>query len=285
MPLPLTWLDVFTEEPLAGNALAVVHDADGLDDATMLRVARETRLSETTFLQTDPDAEADYVCRIWTMGGELAFAGHPTLGSAVAVARRRGLEAAELVQRSTSGLVRVEVALGSDGVWRGSMLQAPATWGEQVDAVLALGAAGLPAELAAPGLPCQVVSTGLRHLVAPVADPAALDAIDPAPEAVAALLDDLGCTCLYLAAVDLEAGTAQARGLFVDPGALTEDPATGSAAGPLAAHVAAHGGPAVLRVHQGVAMGRPSLLECEVLADGVRVGGACVPVLDGTLAL
>jgi len=87
---PVTWLDVFTSTPLTGNQLAVVHDADRLDDATMLAFARETRLSETTYVQAASAAGADYRNRIWTMAGELPFAGHPSLGTAVAVARARG---------------------------------------------------------------------------------------------------------------------------------------------------------------------------------------------------
>ena len=81
---PVTWLDVFTDIPLAGNGLAVVHRADGVDDATMLAFARETRYSETTFVQTATEAGADYRNRIWTMPGEISFAGHPSLGTAVA---------------------------------------------------------------------------------------------------------------------------------------------------------------------------------------------------------
>ena len=87
MRRPGTWLDVFTSVPLTGNQLAVVHDADGIEDATMLAFARETRLSETTFVQTPTRAEADYRDRIFATPHELRFAGHPSLGTAVAVAR------------------------------------------------------------------------------------------------------------------------------------------------------------------------------------------------------
>src|SRR4051812_18921184 len=88
--LPFALLDVFTDTPLTGNGLAVVADADGVEEATMLAFARETRLSETTFLQTAEGEEADYRLRIWTPVTELPFAGHPSLGSAVAVARWAG---------------------------------------------------------------------------------------------------------------------------------------------------------------------------------------------------
>jgi trans-2,3-dihydro-3-hydroxyanthranilate isomerase len=87
---PLTWLDVFTSTPLRGNGLAVVHAADPVDDATMLAFARETQLSETTFVQSPRADGADYVNRIWTTEGEIPFAGHPSLGTAVAVAHLDG---------------------------------------------------------------------------------------------------------------------------------------------------------------------------------------------------
>src|SRR5215212_4068486 len=106
----LTWLDVFTDRPLTGNGLAVVHDADGVSDDTMLAFARETHLSETPFVQTATQAGADY--RIRMMQGELPFAGHPSLGTAVAVARARGERSASYTQQTGAGLQPVEVELG-----------------------------------------------------------------------------------------------------------------------------------------------------------------------------
>ena len=81
---------MFTDRPLAGNQLAVVHDADGVDDDTMGAFARETRLSETTFVQSPTKEGADYRNRIWTVAGEVPFAGHPSLGTAVAFAQSQG---------------------------------------------------------------------------------------------------------------------------------------------------------------------------------------------------
>ena len=104
MVYALTWLDVFTSRPLAGNGLAVVHDADDVSDETMLAFARETRLSETTFVQTATDAGADYRNRFWMTQGELPFAGHPSLGTAVALARAGGERAASYVQQTGAGL-------------------------------------------------------------------------------------------------------------------------------------------------------------------------------------
>ena len=102
-------LDVFTAEPLRGNPLAVVHDAIGLDDGQMAAFARWTNLSETTFLLPPTDAQADYRVRIFTPGGELPFAGHPTLGSCHAwlAAGGRPRDAGMVVQQCGVGLVRV----------------------------------------------------------------------------------------------------------------------------------------------------------------------------------
>src|SRR5215212_4068496 len=106
----LTWLDVFTDRPLTGNGLAVVHDADGVSDDTMLAFARETHLSETTFVQTATEAGADYRNRM--MQGELPCAGHSSLGTAVAVARASGERSASYTQQTGAGLQPVEVELG-----------------------------------------------------------------------------------------------------------------------------------------------------------------------------
>ena len=116
----ISWLDVFAEEPLAGNGLAVVADADDVGEQTMLALARETRLSETTFVQSPSAEGADYRNRIWDPHEELPFAGHPSLGTAVAVARWRGLDQASFVQQTGAGLQPVEVGR-QNGSWRASM--------------------------------------------------------------------------------------------------------------------------------------------------------------------
>ncbi|MBI5104316.1 MAG: PhzF family phenazine biosynthesis protein, partial [Solirubrobacterales bacterium] len=144
MARPVTWLDVFTSTPLAGNPLAVVLDADGLDDAAMLRFAREAGLSETTFVQTPADAGADYRNRIFTMMGEIALGGHPSLGTAVAVARARGDATARYVQQTPAGLQPIEVELAGDRA-TAAMLQEPAEMGAEVDHEEALAAIGLAA--------------------------------------------------------------------------------------------------------------------------------------------
>ena len=100
----IAWLDVFAERPLAGNALAVVDDADDVDDEAMLAFAKEMDLSETTYVQSADAEGADYRNRIFTVATELPFAGHPSLGTAVAVARWRGLDEASFTQQTPAGL-------------------------------------------------------------------------------------------------------------------------------------------------------------------------------------
>src|SRR5262249_46515417 len=114
---PIAWLDVFADRPLAGNGLAVVGGADGVGDEAMLALAKETRLSETTFVQSAGAEGADSCNRIWDPHEELPFAGHPSLGTAVAVARWRGLGEASFVQETGAGLQPVGVSK-RNGAWR-----------------------------------------------------------------------------------------------------------------------------------------------------------------------
>jgi trans-2,3-dihydro-3-hydroxyanthranilate isomerase len=273
----LTWLDVFTSTPFAGNGLAVVHDADGVSDASMLAFARETSLSETSFLQSADDC--DYRHRIWMVRGEIPFAGHPSLGAAVAYVRARGEREAQVVQRTGPGLQPIDVEVDGD-LAQASMLQEPVAFGPELDPAEVLRIVGLEAADADADLPVQVVSTGVAQVVACVRDAAALDRLRaPADDALAALLDAHGAITLYLAAVDGE--RAVARSFF--PGG--EDPATGSAAGPLLAHAHARGGTTRLDVDQGLHMGRPSRLRTSIEEDRVRVGGDAVVVLDGQVRL
>jgi trans-2,3-dihydro-3-hydroxyanthranilate isomerase len=282
---PLTWLDVFTAQPLTGNALAVVHDADGVDDATMHAFARETRLSETTFVQSASVPDADYRNRIWMTGGELPFAGHPSLGTAVAMALARGEREVEYVQQTGAGLQPVRVELRSDQLARASMLQEPASFGAELDPVEVLAAVGIAHSAALPELPPQVVSTGVPQVVAVVRDIAALAAPDPNRGLLRSLLGAHGAVTLYLAAWDATTGTARARSYFPEDDGVSEDPATGSAAGPLMAYLHDRTGTDELLIEQGVEMGRPSRLDCSVESGRVRVAGDAVVVARGAVRL
>ena len=247
----------------------------------MLAFARETGLSETSFVQS-AGAGGDYRNRIWMVRNEIPFAGHPSLGVAAAVAFARDEPEASYVQETGAGLQRCEVALTGPSSARVSMLQEPATFGPELDPAVVLGAAGVDPVHADPALPPQVVATGVPQILVPVTREG-LRGLRPDFEAARALMDEHGAITIYLAALD--GAAARARSIFAGVDAAVEDPATGSAAGPLMAYVHERRGEARLRVEQGVEMGRPSVLECSVEGDRVRVGGAVVVVLRGTVSL
>ena len=273
---PYTLLDVFTDRPLAGNGLAVVHEADGVDDATMLAFAKETLLSETTFVQASETA--DYRNRIWTVTAEIPFAGHPSLGTAVAVSLQRGEQDVEYRQQTHAGIQPVRVEREGDRAYA-SVLQEPAVFGAEADAAAIMAAVGLRPEDAHPELPPQHVSTGLPTLIAPLVDAAALTRARKDQAAVAALADS--AINLYLCAVDGRAASAR---MF--PSELEgEDPATGSAAGPLLAYLNARTGRDRVEIAQGVEMGRPSRLVAEMEDGRARVGGDVVVLVTGSLRL
>ena len=281
-----TLLDVFTATPLEGNALAVVHDADELDDATMLAVARETRLSETTFVQRGEVAGADYRNRIWTVEGELPFAGHPSLGTAVAMARTEYGQAhheVRYVQQTGAGLQPIDVRLDGPHSARASMLQEPAVHGAEVPRAAVVQALGLTPEHADRTLPPQLVSSGLPQLLVPLRDLDALARIRPDWPAIERILQTHGATVLYAAVCDPANATARTRA-FVSA-AVGEDPATGSAAGPLCAYLAARAGCPAVAIEQGIEMRRPSRLEAAMEGERPRVGGDVVVVGEGTLHL
>lgn len=280
---PYTLLDVFTDTPLHGNGLAVVHDADGLPAVTMHALARETKLSETSFVQSSNRAEADYRHRIWMVSGEIPFAGHPSLGTAVAVARARDAGTATYVQETRAGLQPIDVELDGTRA-RASMLQEPAAFGPELEPAEVMAMVGLEAAAAHPELAVRVVSTGAPQVLAPVRDAAAVDRARPDYAAVGALLARHAAIVLYVAWVDPAAGTAYARS-FTATAEMGEDPATGSAAGPLCTHVARVTGARELTITQGVRMGRPSLLRTSLEGERVRVGGDVVILAEGTLHL
>ena len=260
-----------------------MHDADGIDDATMKAFARETRMSETSFIQSPQADGAHYRHRIFMPTGEVPFAGHPSLGAAVAVARANGKRRVTYVQQTHPGLQPIDVEVDGDHA-TASMLQEPAQFGDELDPEVVLGAVGLEGAEAHPDLPPRWVSTGVNQLIVCVADPASLGRVLPDYDAIARLLDPAGALVLYLAHVEPEAGTARARG-FAGSIDVAEDPATGSACGPLCAYVAERTGQDRLEITQGVEMGRRSILRAHMEGDRVRVGGDVVVVIDGQVRL
>jgi len=259
-----------------------VHDAEGLDDETMLAFARETRLSETTFVQPATRAGADYRNRIFTVRREIPFAGHPSLGTAVAVALARGDDEVTYVQETGAGLQPVDVRLDGGAAFA-SMLQGPVTFGSEVDARHALAAVGLVPGDGHRELPAQVASAGLPALIVPVHAARCLADAQPDFDLLDALAERHGADNFYLVCLGAE-GHARAR-MFTSGVEGGEDPATGSAAGPLCAYLAARGRGTRVEVAQGVEMGRPSRLLAEVEGERVRVSGNVVRVVEGTVSL
>jgi trans-2,3-dihydro-3-hydroxyanthranilate isomerase len=251
----------------------------------MLTLAREIAFPETTFVTRVRDG--GYDVRIFTPDAELPFAGHPTLGTAFTLASE-GRVGLHVVQTSAAGDVPVDVDLAAGSAW---MEQLPPSFGNELeDRAVVARAAGLAPEDLVDGLPVVVGTTGLPHLMVGVRDEATLRR---------ARRDDAGCgdVCaaaqaesLYLFAVR---GPGDVMARMFDRGAnIGEDPATGSAAGPLGAYLATHALaalPGTVVVAQGEMVGRPSFLHVEVRPNGdsfsVRVGGGVRIVGDGTFRL
>lgn len=274
-------VDVFAERPLTGNPLAVVV-AERLPDADWRQaMARETNLSETTFLGPCADPDGAWTVRIHTPSEELPFAGHPVLGTAWVIRERLCEERPdEVLLRTEQGLVPVSFE-GEDRHAR-AWLQAPDARLETLDPG---DCAGLLREDFQRGpLPPRLGSNGPCLMLLTAFEPAALR--DPVrdPRGLAALLARTGRTGVLLAVPDGAAADGrrwQVRVFFL-AGSLREDPATGSAAALFGELLRQQGHHGAFELEQGVAMQRPSLLQLQVPATGsIRVGGRVQPVWSG----
>ncbi|MGZ4449752.1 MAG: PhzF family phenazine biosynthesis protein [Nocardioides sp.] len=267
-------VDVFSREPLLGNPVAVVHDADGVSDADMAAFARWTNLSETTFLLSPTAPDADYRLRIWTPGGELPFAGHPTLGSCHAWLEAGGVPAGEeVVQECGAGLVRVRS-------------------GER------LAFAGPP--LVRSGPVSDEERAGIRRALR-LEDADIVDAawVDNGPGWIGVLLRDADAVLAlrpdYTAFGDLELGVVgphPAGGevdvevrAFVPTMGIGEDPVTGSFNAGVAAWLAGDRLPTAYVAAQGTALGRRGRVHVSVEDGTVWVGGDTVTTVAGDVAL
>jgi trans-2,3-dihydro-3-hydroxyanthranilate isomerase len=277
---PYTILDVFTDTPLQGNPLAVFLDGESVPSRVMQATARELNLSETVFLMPG-DGECDAQVRIFTPGTEVPFAGHPVLGAAVVVGSRVGLETVRL--RTGSGIVPVRLRRDEGGEVVGGEMEQPIPTVAPFEPAAALLAA-LRVERA--WLPVEVYDNGLRHVMVALGDAGEVSALRPDLAAIGEL-GDIGVSCF----ARTDAG-ARTRMFGVGLG-VVEDPATGSAAGPLALHLCRHGRQPFgepLEITQGVEIGRPSLLHARVdgSAEGLErvvVGGSAVVVAHGAFRL
>ena len=279
-------VDAFTETPFRGNRLCVVPETpDDLSVGQMRTLALEINFSETTFV-TDSRPEG-YSMRIFTPDAELPFAGHPTIGTAFALVAE-GRTSSQTVQTTSIGETPVEVDLERGFAW---MTQRPPAFGaEFADRELVAAAAALSPDELDHDLPMQVVSTGLAPLLVPVRDEAALRRAERIESLVRRATEASGAECLYLFTVR-SAGDVLAR-MFDATFGVGEDPATGSAAGPLGAYLAAHGLaglPGAAVISQGEIVGRPSFLHVDVAPAGrtwtIRVGGGVRIVGEGVFRL
>lgn len=282
MDVSFRLVDVFTEIPFQGNRLCVVPETpEGFATEQMQMLALETNFAETTFVtESRPDG---YRMRIFTPDAELPFAGHPTLGTAYTLASE-GRTSVETVQTTAVGDVPVEVDLEKGSAW---MTQLPPEIGPEFDdREVVAEAAGLVPDDLHPDLPMQVISTGLGPLIVPIRDEEALRRAERSEPACRRATEASGGECLYLFAVRGD-GDVMAR-MFDASFGVGEDPATGSAAGPLGVYLASRGlagmpGEAVIA--QGEMVGRPSFLHLDVRPEGdswnVLVGGGVRIVGEG----
>lgn len=287
---PFVTVDVFTDRRFGGNPLAVFPDARGLSDAEMQALAAEFNLSETTFVLPPEDPANTARVRIFHRTAEMPFAGHPNVGTGFVLA-----------DRAVGGILRfeqiaglVEVRLAPDG--QGATISAPQPLriGATLPPELAAACAGIaPNEVLTARHPPTLASDGGNHRLLVEVTPAGLAAAAPDAaafrRALAAHPAELrGLLSLYLYRREGEGVRAR---MFAPITGTPEDPATGSAATPLAGFLLhlSGGDEARLDVVQGVEMGRPSLLRTTARRgrDGIRatVGGGCVPVLRGEATL
>ena len=270
---------MFTDAPLAGNQLALFADAAQLSAPQMQRLARELNLSETAFVLA-PRQGGDARVRIFTPAAELPFAGHPVLGAAVALGLERGAE--RVVVETGSGLVPVALRRTGERTAYGCMRQPIPVWqafGARAQLLAALG-------VERSQLPVERYVNGPSHVYVGLGGEAAVAALAPDLRALGAL-GELCVSCFA------GSGGRWKTRVFAPALGVDEDPATGSAAGPLAVHLARHGAIAFgqqIEIRQGAEVGRASLLHARALGseralERVEVGGSAVIVSRGEFLL
>ena len=272
--------DVFTDKPLTGNQLAVFTDARELADDEMQSLAREMKFSESVFV-LPPENDGHVRIRIFTPTDEMLFAGHPTLGSAFVLGGP--LQVEEIRLETGAGTVPVALEREGDRIVFGRMRQPIPTWKPWDDEARLLAALGVERS----ELPVEHYDNGMHHVYVALGSEEEVAALKPD---LAALADGpalLGINCFA------GSGAHWKTRMFAPGGGVPEDPATGSAAGPLAVHLARHGRIGFgdeIEVSQGAEIGRPSTLYAR--ADGsaekletVEVGGSAVIVARGEFRL
>ncbi len=270
------FVDVFSESTCRGNALAVFHDADDLSDDEMAAVARWTNLSETAFLCHPTDPGADYRVRIFTTGGELPFAGHPTLGSAHAWLEAGGVPASQdvVVQQCAAGLVRVRrddrLRFAAPPLTRSGPV-------DRADAVRVTAALGLdPADV----LELAWVDNGPGWVGILLRSPDAVLCAAPDPSACGGV--KAGLVAVYPPGARDDGVAAEVRAFYSDGPSFAEDPVTGSLNAGLAQWLVPAGHlPAHYVAAQGTAIGRSGRVHVDVVAGTTWVGGVTRTVVAG----
>lgn len=292
--------DVFTEQRLTGNPLAVVLDFGGLDDAAMQAIAREFNLSETVFVSDPVDPRHRAALRIFTPGHELPFAGHPTVGTAVALADEagEGADAEIVVLEERIGPVRCVVSRrGANRYAEFDLPRLPQPVQFEIAPDFVAAALGLgPHEIGFENHRVAVWSAGVPYVTIPVSglDAAARAALDvPAWRGIAPRQEGgvLASAYVYCRETVGHESDFHSR-MFVPGPPAFEDPATGSAAAAFAGAIVAFDqpvdGPHHVTIEQGIEMGRPSRIRLEIdVVDGgisaARIGGTAIRIAEGML--
>jgi PhzF family phenazine biosynthesis protein len=287
-------LDVFSNLPLLGNALAVVIDGGGLDDATMQAFARWTNLSETTFLLPPTRADADYRIRIFTPRQELPFAGHPSVGSAYAAIESALVPPGkfDLVQECAAGLLPVRVeGCGSERIIH---VEAPPATLQTVEAREHVELAkALHLDLTQARM--RLVDNGPRWLVCDLDNAADVRQLQPDLALIAALSQATGAVGVSVfgreSTSDAKGDAAMAVRAFCPADGIPEDPVTGSANAAIMAFLAEAGDPAGYGLHyrasQGREVGRDGYVEVvrDAATGAISIGGACAMGIRGEFRL
>ncbi len=297
---PYLHVDVFTDKPLTGNQLAVFLMPEGLSSEEMQLITREMNFSETTFVFPPEEEGTDFRVRIFGRTREMDFAGHPTIGTAYALARKGlippGQE--EVVLGEGIGPIRVDLEWDGDELSFAWMYQLEPTFGNTVNDIAGLERAlGLSSgTIASTDLPVQEVSCGSTFLFVPIASRAAVDAIAINRDEVLSVLEaaNIPRRGLFLFSTEPADDDATTYGRMLGTSGF-EDPATGSANGPLGAYLVHHGvvakeNASAILSRQGVHMRRPSWIYIDIGLEGdvinkVRVGGQTAYVGDATVVL
>jgi trans-2,3-dihydro-3-hydroxyanthranilate isomerase len=267
--------DVFTDVPFAGNQLAVFTDAREIPEEQLQPLAREIDFSETVFVYP-ATGDGHARIRIFTPALELPFAGHPVLGTAFVLAGPLQLD--ELWLETGAGIVPVRLERDGSKIVFGWMRQPPVAaeaFERSADLLALLG-------VESSGLPVELYRQGPGHVYVELDSPEAVAALRPNVDGLLEL-SPFGTCCF---ARDGERWKSRC---FVPAHGVAEDPATGSAAGPLALHLARHGRIEFgdeIEIHQGVELGRPSALYAVARSpEEVEVGGSAVIVARGEFRL